>query len=77
MASPALGGGAGASWTLNAEALAALGAACVQHSATATGGHAHQETVRTGAADLGALISAFHVGYSSYRQGVAIIAHNM
>ena len=42
------------------QALAAFGAAGVQHGAATTGLHAHEETVRTGAADLGGLVGALH-----------------
>ena len=45
---------------LDSQALAALGAARVDHGATATGLHADQEAVGTGAAGLGTLVSAFH-----------------
>lgn len=45
---------------LDSEALAALGAACVDHGAAAASLHADQEAVGTGAADFGSLIRAFH-----------------
>ncbi len=45
---------------LDGQTLAAFGAACVDHGATTTGLHANQETVGTGAADFGGLVSAFH-----------------
>ena len=43
------------------QALAALGAASVEHGPTAPALHANEEAVRTGAADLGRLIGAFHL----------------
>ena len=42
------------------QALAAFGAAGVDHSAAAAGSHAHEETVGAGALDLGRLVGAFH-----------------
>jgi len=45
---------------LDSQALAALGTARVNHGAATTGLHADQETVGTGAADFGRLVSAFH-----------------
>ena len=47
---------------LDGQALAALGAACVDDSAAATGLHAHQKAMGTGAARLGGLVSTFHLG---------------
>ena len=44
----------------DAQAFAALGAPRVEHGAAAAGLHAHEETVRTGAADLGRLVGALH-----------------
>jgi hypothetical protein len=44
----------------DSQALAALGAARVDHSTAATSFHANQEAVSAGAADLGGLVSAFH-----------------
>jgi hypothetical protein len=46
----------------DSQALAAFGAARVDHSTAATGFHANQKTVSAGAADLGGLVSAFHFG---------------
>jgi hypothetical protein len=46
------------------QALAALGAACVDDSAAAAGLHADEETVGAGAADFGCLVGAFHDGSS-------------
>ena len=46
--------------SLDSQALAALGAACIDHSAAATCFHANQKTVGTGAACLGWLVGAFH-----------------
>ena len=45
---------------LQAQALAAFGAACVDNSAATLGLHADEETVGTGAADFGRLVSTFH-----------------
>jgi hypothetical protein len=45
---------------LDSQTLAAFGAACVDHSATATGFHANQKAVGTGATGLGGLVGAFH-----------------
>ncbi len=47
--------------SLDSQALAALGTARVDDSAAATGLHADQETVGTGAADFGRLVCAFHL----------------
>ena len=47
---------------LNRQTLAAFGAACVDHSAAATGFHANQKAMGTGAAGLGGLVGAFHRG---------------
>jgi len=44
----------------NCQTFAAFGAAGVDHSTTATGFHANQEAVSTGAFNLGGLVSAFH-----------------
>jgi hypothetical protein len=44
----------------DSQALTAFGAAGIQYGATTTGLHAHEETVRTGAADLGGLVGALH-----------------
>ena len=53
-----------ASTASDSQALAALGATCSDDVATATGLHADEETVRTGAANLRRLIGAFHGGFS-------------
>ncbi len=45
---------------LDCQTLAAFGAASVDDGAAATGLHANQKTMGTGAASLGRLISAFH-----------------
>ena len=45
---------------LNGETLAALGAARIDNCSAAAGLHANEETVGTGAANLGWLVSAFH-----------------
>jgi hypothetical protein len=45
---------------LDSQTLAALGATCIDHSAAATGFHANQKAVGTGATCLGWLIGAFH-----------------
>ena len=44
----------------DAQALAAFGPAGVEHSPATAGLHAHEEAVRTGAADLGRLVGALH-----------------
>jgi hypothetical protein len=44
------------------QALAALGATCVQHGTAAAGCHASAETMRALAADNGGLVSTFHCG---------------
>jgi hypothetical protein len=46
--------------SLDSQALAALGAACIDHSAAATCFHANQKAVGTGATCLGWLVGAFH-----------------
>ena len=48
------------------QALAALGAACVDHGAAAAGLHADQEAVGAGAANFGGLVGAFHDLASKY-----------
>jgi hypothetical protein len=45
---------------LDSQTLAALGAARIDHGTTATGFHAHQKAMGTGATNLGGLVSAFH-----------------
>jgi hypothetical protein len=45
---------------LDSQTLATLGAACIDHGATATGLHANQKAVGTGATCLGWLVGAFH-----------------
>ena len=45
---------------LDSQALAALGAASIDHRTTTAGLHANQEAVGAGAANLGRLVSAFH-----------------
>ena len=47
---------------LDSQALTALGAARVDHSTATARFHANQETVGTGTADFGRLVSTFHVG---------------
>jgi hypothetical protein len=49
---------------LQAQALAALGAAGVDNGAAATGLHANEKAVRTRAAHFGRLVGAFHDRYS-------------
>jgi hypothetical protein len=46
--------------SLDSQALAALGAASIDHSATTACFHANQKTVGTGAACFGWLVGAFH-----------------
>jgi len=48
---------------LDCQALAAFGAACVDHGTAATGFHANQKTMGTGATDFGGLVSAFHLEF--------------
>jgi hypothetical protein len=48
---------------LDSQALAAFGAARIDHSTATTGFHANQKTVGTGAADFGGLVSAFHLEF--------------
>jgi hypothetical protein len=45
---------------LDGQALATLGATCVDHSATATCFHANQKAMGTGATGFRRLVSAFH-----------------
>ena len=45
---------------LDSQTLAAFGATCIDHSATATGFHANQKAVGTGATCLRRLVGAFH-----------------
>jgi hypothetical protein len=45
---------------LDSQTLATFGATRIDHSATATGFHANQEAVGTGATCLGGLVGAFH-----------------
>jgi hypothetical protein len=47
--------------SLDSQALAAFGTARIDHSATATGLHADQKAVGTGAANFGRLVCAFHL----------------
>ena len=47
---------------LDGQALAALGATGADHGAATAGLHADEEAVGAGAAGLGALVGAFHVG---------------
>src|SRR5437899_1365831 len=51
--------------SLDRQALAALGAACVDDGAATARLHAHEEAVRAGAADFGGLVGAFHGESSS------------
>ena len=54
--------------SLDSQALAAFGATGSDHCAAATGFHARQETVGTGALDFGRLVCAFHdKSYWPYR----------
>ena len=46
--------------SLDSQALAALGATRIDHSATTAGFHANQKAVGTGATCLGWLVGAFH-----------------
>jgi hypothetical protein len=56
----AIGHGQTAEQSLDSQALAALGAACIDHSAAATCFHANQKAVGTGATCFGWLVGAFH-----------------
>jgi hypothetical protein len=49
-------------YDLDSQTLAALGAASVDHSATATGFHADQKAVGASATNFGRLVCAFHFG---------------
>jgi hypothetical protein len=49
----------------DSQALAAFGAACVDHGAAAFGFHAHEKAMRASAAGFGRLISTFHDRSSS------------
>jgi hypothetical protein len=49
---------------LDSQALATLGAACIDDSAATACFHANQKTVGTGAAGLGGLVCAFHFKFS-------------
>ena len=60
---------------LDGQALAALGAASVDHGTAATGFHANEKTVCTGAANFGGLVSAFHDGSSESDKEPEIIAN--
>jgi hypothetical protein len=42
------------------QALAAFGAACIDHGAAAAGAHASQKAMGAGTLDFGRLVSAFH-----------------
>jgi hypothetical protein len=46
---------------LDGQTLAAFGAACIDHSATATCFHANQKTMGASAANFGGLVSTFHL----------------
>ena len=48
------------SLALDSQTLAALGAACVDHSTATTGLHANEKAVSTCAADLGGLVCTLH-----------------
>lgn len=56
------GSGAHAAASSDREALASLGAACIEHRLAAAGLHAGAKPMRAGTADLGRLIRAFHDG---------------
>jgi hypothetical protein len=58
---------AGLSLGLDCQALAALGAACVQHGTAAAGCHAGAEAMSALAADDGRLVSTFHYGLAWFR----------
>jgi hypothetical protein len=48
---------------LDSQAFATFGATGVDDSATATGFHANQKAMGTGATDFGRLVGAFHCGF--------------
>ena len=48
---------------LDSQALAAFGAASIDHGTAAASLHANQEAVGTGATDFGRLVSAFHLEF--------------
>jgi hypothetical protein len=60
---------------LDSQTLAAFGATCVDHSAATAGFHANQKTMGTGTADLGGLVSAFHLDFltGSFGEAAPII----
>jgi hypothetical protein len=57
--------------SLDGQALAAFGAACIDHSAATFGFHTHEKAMGAGAAGFGGLISTFH---DSFIQSIAKIA---
>jgi hypothetical protein len=56
--------------SLDSQALAALGAACIDHSAAATCFHANQKAVGTGATCLGWLVGTLHGELSKKETGL-------
>ena len=60
----------GAVLGLDSQALAALGAASIQHGAATAGSHANTETMGALAADDGRLVSTFHFGLASQQKWV-------
>jgi hypothetical protein len=59
---------AGQSGLSNSQALAALGAACVQHGAATAGCHTGAEAMRALAADNGRLVGTFHYGLANQQK---------
>jgi hypothetical protein len=53
---------------LDGQTLAAFCATCIDHSATAFGFHAHEETVCAGAASFGRLVCTFHDAFVQERK---------
>jgi hypothetical protein len=62
--------------SLYSQTLAAFGAACINHSATATGFHAYQKAMGTGAAGFRRLVSAFHGLSKTGRRNLALSQKN-
>jgi hypothetical protein len=58
------------------QALAALGATCVQHGTAAAGCHTSAETMRALAADNGGLVGTFHCGLANQQKINRIITPN-
>jgi hypothetical protein len=63
---------------LDGQTLTAFGAARVDYSAATAGFHANQKTMGTGAANLGGLVSAFHLDFltGSFGEAASSISLN-